>query len=187
MRGMDMGVATDLGSFGVFVAVWVPMMAAMMLPGAVPTVMRRAWSMSAARSLPLFVVTYVAVWAVVGIAVYLLYRPHGTAAAGVLVIATGVYELTPLKTRCRRRCRQAFGSGEFSLACVGSSIGMMVALVALGSMSVMWMVIIALVVSAQKILPAQRVVDVPFAFAIVALGVLILATPASIPGLVPSM
>ena len=32
MDGMDMGVATELGSFAFFVAAWVPMMAAMMLP-----------------------------------------------------------------------------------------------------------------------------------------------------------
>jgi NAD(P)-dependent dehydrogenase (short-subunit alcohol dehydrogenase family) len=32
MDGMDMGVATELGSLAFFVAAWVPMMAAMMLP-----------------------------------------------------------------------------------------------------------------------------------------------------------
>ena len=32
MKGMDMGGATELGSFGSFVGFWVPMMAAMMLP-----------------------------------------------------------------------------------------------------------------------------------------------------------
>ena len=32
MQGMDMGVATRLGSFASFIAVWVVMMAAMMLP-----------------------------------------------------------------------------------------------------------------------------------------------------------
>ena len=37
-----MGVATELGSFAFFVALWVSMMAAMMLPGAVPAVLRRA-------------------------------------------------------------------------------------------------------------------------------------------------
>ena len=33
MNGMDMGVGTRLGSFGVFIALWVLMMAAMILPG----------------------------------------------------------------------------------------------------------------------------------------------------------
>lgn len=42
MNGMDMGVETRLGSFGFFVAVWASMMAAMMLPGAAPAVIRRA-------------------------------------------------------------------------------------------------------------------------------------------------
>jgi predicted metal-binding membrane protein len=42
MRGMDMGAATRLGSFTFFIAVWVAMMAAMMLPGAAPAVLRRA-------------------------------------------------------------------------------------------------------------------------------------------------
>jgi hypothetical protein len=43
MTGMDMGVATRLGSTGFFVAVWVVMMAAMMLPGAAPAVARATW------------------------------------------------------------------------------------------------------------------------------------------------
>jgi len=42
MHGMDMGVATRLGSFGFFIAVWVVMMAAMMLPGAARAVLSRA-------------------------------------------------------------------------------------------------------------------------------------------------
>jgi hypothetical protein len=36
MRGMDMGTGTELGSLGFFIGTWVPMMAAMMLPGALP-------------------------------------------------------------------------------------------------------------------------------------------------------
>src|ERR1039458_4762670 len=42
MNGMDMGVATRLGPFAFFAAVWVSMMAAMMLPGAGPAALRRA-------------------------------------------------------------------------------------------------------------------------------------------------
>src|SRR2546430_16028580 len=40
LSGMDMGTETELGSLGFFVAVWVPMMAAMMLPGGLPAVLR---------------------------------------------------------------------------------------------------------------------------------------------------
>lgn len=39
-----MGAATDLGSIAFFVAAWVPMMAAIMLPGAAPAVSRCARS-----------------------------------------------------------------------------------------------------------------------------------------------
>src|ERR1700716_2744715 len=42
MNGMDMGAQTRLGSFGFFAAVWVWMMAAMMLPGAASAGGRRA-------------------------------------------------------------------------------------------------------------------------------------------------
>src|SRR5258707_8165133 len=82
MSGMDMGVATRLGSFAFFIALWVPMMAAMMLPGAAPAVVRRVHASGRLLSGPSFVVSYVAVWAIAGVAVYGLYPPHRTFAAG---------------------------------------------------------------------------------------------------------
>src|SRR5438128_2226526 len=69
MHGMDMGVATRLGSFASFIAVWVVMMAAMMLPAATPTVLRRAHATGGVRAVPLFIGSYLAVWALVGAAV----------------------------------------------------------------------------------------------------------------------
>jgi predicted metal-binding membrane protein len=188
MNGMDMGVATELGSFAFFVAAWVPMMAAMMLPGAVPAVLRRAGANGRVRAVPLFVGSYLAVWTLVGVAVYALHEPHGTSAAGVLTIAAGVYELTPLKRTCRRRCRKNVRSGlQFGLYCVGSSIGLMVMLAALGVMSVTWMSVVAVLVLAQKVLPPRASIDVPVALAIVGLGILIVIAPSSVPGLTPPM
>src|SRR5260370_12175094 len=188
MNGMDMGVATGLGSFAVFVALWVSMMAAMMLPGAAPAVLRRAHASGRVRAVPLFVGSYLAVWTLVGVAVYALYRPHGAIAAGAVAIAAGVYEFTPLKQYFRRRCRESVRSGfEFGLYCVGSSIGMMLMLVALGVMSVAWMSVIAGLVLAQKLLPTKAAIDVPLALAIVGLGILIIIAPSSIPGLMPPM
>ena len=188
MHGMDMGVATRLGSFASFIAVWVVMMAAMMLPGAAPAVLRRTQASGGVRAVLLFIGSYLAVWALVGAAVYALYRPHGSVAAGVVVIAAGAYEFTPLKRHFRRRCRESARSGfGFGLCCAGSSIGLMAMLVALGVMSVTWMVVIAVLVLGQKILPAKAAVDVPLALAIVGLGVLILITPSAVPGLTPPM
>jgi predicted metal-binding membrane protein len=188
MNGMDMGVATRLGSFAFFVALWVSMMAAMMLPGAVPTVLRRARTSGRVRAVPLFVGSYLAVWTLLGIAVYAVYQPHGSLAAGAIAIAAGVYELTPLKQHFRQRCHESVHSGfEFGLYCVGSSIGLMLILVALGVMSVTWMLVIAVFVLAQKLLPARAAIDMPLALAIVGLGILIIIAPSSVPGLTPPM
>jgi len=187
MNGMDMGTATQLGSFGAFIAVWVAMMAAMMLPGAAPAVLRRAHA-GGVRAVPLFAGAYLAVWALAGVAVYAAYRPHGTLAAGAVVIAAAVYEVAPLKRHFRRRCREATGSGfQFGLCCAGSSLGLMAMLVALGVMSITWMAAIAVLVLAQKLLPAKTAIDLPLALAIAGLGVLIVSTPSLVPGLSPPM
>ena len=188
MRGMDMGVATRLGSFAFFVALWVAMMAAMMLPGLVPAVLSRGRRTGPVRAVVPFVASYLVVWTLVGALLYALYRPHCTTTAGLVVIAAGLYELTRLKQHCRRCCRVRTRSGfEFGLYCVGSSIGLMVMLVALGVMSVTWMLVIAALVFAQKLLPPKAAVDVPLAVAIVALGILIIAAPGSVPGVMPTM
>jgi predicted metal-binding membrane protein len=183
MNGMDMGVATPLGSFAFFIGLWTAMMAAMMLPGAAPAVLRRAHA-GGVRAVPVFVASYLAVWTVVGLAVFALYRPHASFAAGLVVIAAGLYELTPLKHHFRRLCRESAGSGfEYGLCCAGSSIGLMLMFVALSVMSVAWMLVIALIVLAQKLLPAKAAIDVPLALSIVGLGILIVTAPSFVPGL----
>ncbi len=188
MNGMDMGVATPLGSFASFVVLWVIMMAAMMLPGAVPAVLRRAHAKGRVAAVLRFVASYLSVWALVGAAVYAVYRPHGPFAAGVIVIAAGVYELTPLKRVFRGRCRGTVRSGfEFGLYCVGSSIGLMLTLVALGVMSITWMSVIAVLVLAQKLVPARAAIDVPLALAIVGLGILVIVAPSRVPELMSPM
>jgi predicted metal-binding membrane protein len=185
MNGMDMGTATQLGSFGAFIAFWVAMMAAMMLPGAAPAVLRHAQA-GGARGVPLFTGSYLVVWALAGVAVYAAYRPHGTTVAGAVVIAAAVYEITPLKRYFRRRCREATGSGfRFGLCCAGSSVGLMAMLVALGVMSIAWMAVIAVLVLAQKVLPAKTAIDLPLALAIAGLGFVIVIAPSLVPGLTP--
>jgi predicted metal-binding membrane protein len=187
MNGMDMGVATRLGPFAFFLALWVSMMAAMMLPAAAPAVSRRARA-GGLGAVPPFVGSYLAVWTLAGLAVYALYRPHGYLVAGAVVIGAGVYELTPLKQHFRRSCRENVGSGfEFGLCCVGSSIGLMLMLAALSVMSVTWMSVIAVVVLGQKLLPVKTAIDVPLALAMVGLGILIVIAPLSVPGLTPPM
>jgi len=187
MQGMDMGVATTLGSFGFFLALWVSMMAAMMLPGAVPAAIGHARSRGRARAVPPFVASYLAVWTLAGVVVYPLYRPHGALAAGLIAVAAGAYELTPLKRRFRRRCRESLRSGlELGVYCAGSSIGLMLMLLAVGPMSIAWMSAITAVVVLQKLLPPTATIDLPLALATAGFGVLVLVAPAVVPGLTAS-
>jgi predicted metal-binding membrane protein len=188
MSGMDMGVTTPLGPFASFIVMWVLMMAAMMLPGVVPAVLRLARADGRAMAVPVFVGSYLAAWTLFGAAVYALYRPHATFAAGAITIVAGVYEFTPLKRYFRQRCCENVHSGfGLGLYCVGSSIGLMVMQVALGVMSITWMCVITVVVVAQKLLPPKAAIDVPVALAIVGLGILIVVAPSSVPALRPPM
>ena len=171
MGGMDMGYATDLGTATSFAAAWIPMMAAMMLPGAAPVILRRARHDGHVAQ---FVASYLAVWAAVGIAVYVVYAPHSALLAGAVTVAAGLYELSPLKRRCRQRCRDDIRSGlALGVHCVGASVGLMAMFVALGVMSVAWMAVVAVVVLAQKLLPPRSSIDVPLALAIVVLGLIV--------------
>jgi predicted metal-binding membrane protein len=173
MEGMDMGAATTLGSFSFFVGVWVLMMMAMMFPGAVPAIARNARA-DGVVALLRFAGAYLSVWALVGLAVYVAYRPHGDTAAGAMTIAAAVYELTPLKRRFRRRCRERLQSGlRFGVYCVGSSIGLMAMLAALGLMNVMWMAVVAVLISTQKLLPPKSALDTALALGLLAVGVVV--------------
>jgi predicted metal-binding membrane protein len=188
MGGMDMGVATELGPLGSFLGRWAPMMAAMMLPGAVPAVLQHVRDSDRAPAGPLFVAAYLTVWTLLGVVLHAVYQPHTTFAAGVVVLAAGVYEFTPLKRDFRRRCREHVSSGfAYGMCCAGSTLGLMLIPFALGVMNLAWTVVITAVVTAQKLLPARKAVDVAMAGLIVVLGVLILVAPSSVPGLIGSM
>jgi predicted metal-binding membrane protein len=166
MTSMGMGVSSS-----------VPMMAAMMLPSAVPAIARRAREGDGVLAAPLFAGSYLGTWALVALAMCLLYRPPSAVAAGALMVGAGLYELTPLKRACRRRCRERVPCGlRFGVYCFGSSIGLMLVLVAVDAMSIALMCAVAVVVLAQKLLPPRTAVDAPLALAIVALGVAIAAT-----------
>lgn len=125
MQGMDMGPGTELGSLAFFLGAWVTMMAAMMLPSALPMVLlfdrvsrgQRAAGRAAPSTL-VFVAAYLVVWTAFGLVAFGLYRlvrdaglgflawdRQGPLVAGAAVAAAGIYELTPLKHVCLRHCR----------------------------------------------------------------------------------
>jgi predicted metal-binding membrane protein len=175
MRGMDMGAATSLGSPASFIGIWMSMMAAMMLPAALPAILAFVRADSRLVAGLWFVASYLAVWLVFGVAAYALYRQHGHAAAGGLTILAGLYELTPFKCACRKRCREPVRSGRrFGVYCVGSSAGLMLLLLALGVMNVTLMIGVTAIVLAQKLLPPRPFLDTALALTIVAFGLLVL-------------
>ena len=164
------------------------MMVAMMVPGVVPATARHARHEGNPCGAVSFAGSYLALWALVSFALYASFHRPSSAVAGSIVVAAGLYELTPLKQSFRTRCQGAVHSGlEFGLCCVGSSIGLMLVLVAVNMMSLGWMAAIASIVLAQKLFRAKTAVDVALALAIVALGVLIVVSPSAVPGLMTPM
>lgn len=202
MRGMDAGPGTDLGGLGWYVGIWVTMTAAMMLPSAAPAARQVA---RIARRLPtlLFTAGYLAVWTGYGLAAYGLFQlvtsldtdwlawdNGGPYVVGGVIVAAGIYELTPLKQSSLRRCRSPQSSSgplrrglAHGLDCVGCSGALMVVLFALGVMSLFWMVVVAAAIFAEKVLPHGRRLSRAVAPALAALGIWVAVSPASVPGL----
>jgi predicted metal-binding membrane protein len=166
-----------------FVASWGVMMTAMMLPSALPMISlygatQRGPAGEGTHGVPvaLFVLVYLSVWAASGVPVYfahtLLMTLAGSAfayAIAAILLAAGAFQLSPLKQVCLRACRSplAFLLGHWragrrgSLAlgwshavyCLGCCWALMVVLVAAGAMGVRWVLLIAAVVAAEKLLP----------------------------------
>jgi predicted metal-binding membrane protein len=176
---------------GLWIGAWTVMMAAMMLPSASPLVLLYA-KRSAALDSGLLAAGYLAVWATVGLAAYELDMrlpdPRDAIVGGVLILA-GVYQLTPLKSACLRRCRNpldflvtrwrrgtlgALRLGvEHGAFCLGCCWALMGVLIVAGSMSLGWVLAIALVVAAEKLLPAGQLLGRLGGIALVVTGIVV--------------
>jgi predicted metal-binding membrane protein len=210
MGGMDAGPGTELGGVGWFAVVWVTMMAAMMLPSIVPMVLAQARVQIGTT--PAFVAGYLLTWAAVGVLGYALiegvrsldlgvlaWDEAGPYVAGGAILASAIYQLSPLKDRNLRRCRnpRAFVSEhwrpgpvgalrmgvEHGRVCVGSSWALMAALFALGVMSVGWMVLVAALIATEKLLPWRTVATRGIAVLLAVLGIALAFAPEDTPGL----
>lgn len=151
--GHAMGLIPFLGG-------WTLMMAAMMLPSIAPlALLHRGNRVMLATG-------YLAVWAALGLLPWAAMQWSFQPAPSLVLALAGVYELTPLKQACLRRCRNAatflmehYRSGAFRLGvehglwCAGCCVGLMVVLVLAASMSLTWAAGIAAVVFIQKVLP----------------------------------
>jgi predicted metal-binding membrane protein len=161
---------------------------------------------------PLFAIGYLAVWTASGIVAYAalkagrawtedLFAWHraGQALAGAALSVAAAYEFTPLKTKCLRKCRSPFAfltnswqdgpAGALSMGarhgawCLGCCWALMLALFALGAMSLTWMALLAALIAAEKMLPWRRIAVAAVAAVLVALGTGVAVAPADVPGL----
>jgi predicted metal-binding membrane protein len=222
MAGMDAGPGTDPGTLGFYVTAWVVMMAAMMFPSIWPMVTMysriQEGKRARGRDVPLgataaFVGGYLLTWTAWGLFAYAVYEigssiwpdalgweRGGPYFAGGVIIAAALYQLTPLKNACLKRCRSPMmflmnawqpgriGALRMGLAhgawCVGCCWGLMASLFALGVMSVGWMVFIAALIAAEKLLPWRALASYGIAVLLLAMGLLVAFTPSSVPGLI---
>jgi predicted metal-binding membrane protein len=221
MSGMDAGPGTDTGTLGFFIGVWVVMMAAMMFPSIAPMVLmhvrmqegkRERGQPVAVGATTLFVAGYVIIWAAAGLLGYTLFQlgeavsgdlfswdSGGPYLAGGVIVAASIYQLTPLKNACLRKCRNPFmflltawrpgrlGALRMGIEhggwCVGCCWMLMAALFALGVMSIGWMAFIAALIAIEKLLPWQALANRGIAVLLMALGLAVAFTPSDVPGL----
>jgi predicted metal-binding membrane protein len=194
MDGMDMG----LGPIESFAVTWAVMMAAMMLPSAIPVVLEFARTAERRRGWPVatgvLAVTYLGVWLIFGVVCYAIYTavgmpwPNQSVVVGLALALAGVYSLSPIKRASQARChelcalhgplpfnltRSAVVAGvRYGASCLGCSAALMVAMVLLGMSSLWWAVLLGIVILIYKLAPPlQMRYELILSAALVALGV----------------
>ncbi len=214
--GMVMGLTMGMAAW-LFLALWVVMMIAMMFPAAAPMILtfhqvqagkrRRGEAFVATW---IFVAAYLAVWALSGVAAWLLavagdrladalgLAPRLVARiGGSVIILAGLYQLSPWKDVCLKKCRSPLsflltswhdGIGgavrmgvEHGAYCLGCCWLLFVILFPLGMMNVAAMALITLLIIAEKMLPWGTASARAGAVVLVAYGALILAAPGMLP------
>jgi predicted metal-binding membrane protein len=196
MPDMDMGGAMMVSSadawpylISAFV-MWLLMMIAMMLPSAAPMILLYGGLARGARAqgavlapTAIFAVVYLAAWAAfslaAAIAQWLLVRSGLVSEltlafgdrriGGALLIAAGLYQMTPFKRTCLESCRSPMsflmrlwrpswvGAARLGLAhglyCLGCCALLMALLFVFGVMNLAWVAALALFVLVEKVLP----------------------------------
>ena len=214
-RHMGNGVGTMGMSLLVFMGMWSLMTTAMMLPAVAPvaSLYLRTIVSDRPRRLALFVGGYLVIWAAAGIPAYLALRfvddrvDDSTATmrtiAVVLLVAAGVYQLTPLKAMCLRHCRSPLaqllhygnikGPGkELKVAlhhagfCLGCCWALMALFLAFGVMNLWAMLGLALIVFSEKLLPHGETIGRLVGAAFVVLALLVATSHRVADAIVPS-
>lgn len=213
--GGDMGMSASMSmGLSAFIAAWTVMMVAMMVPSALPairTFQTRADAMRyPSEATALFVAGYLLVWGAVGGAAYALVQvlddrfAVGSATAfragAVLLLAAGLYQLTPMKQACLGRCRSSLWiatrpAGErrpghlgtltaglrSGVYCLGSSWPLMLLLLLVGMMNLVWMGVVAAIIVAEKVLPGGFALSKALGLGLAVWGTVLLVAPHTAP------
>lgn len=160
--------------YGARLGMWTLMCVAMMLPTAEPAVHHTARNTLAwrrGRAVIAFVAVYLGIWAAYGavaLAVAGPLAPASTGALATVLLVAACWELTPLKRRALRACHRSVPLAprgwratrsviRFGLrngcACVASCWAIMLVMAVVASHALAWMVVLAAIVAAQKLLP----------------------------------
>src|SRR5205809_1786399 len=187
-----------MGPIESFATTWVVMMAAMMLPSAIPVVLEFARTAERRRGWPVatgvLAVTYLGVWLIFGVVCYAIYTavsmpwPNQDLVAGLALALAGIYSVSPIKRASQARCRElcalhgplpfnlmrsaAVAGARYGLSCLGCSAALMMAMVLLGMSSLWWAVVLGIVVLIYKFAPPLRMrYELVLSAALVAFGV----------------
>jgi predicted metal-binding membrane protein len=171
-------------------AMWAVMMAGMMLPTALPMTLvytaaiRRRGAAPLLRS-SIFAAGYLAIWSGFAIAAaaaqwlllrFDLFAPEMTVAStflgGLVFVGAGLYEWSPLKSRCLAQCQSPLGfliahwrSGlagalrmgtRHGMYCLGCCWVLMLLLFVGGVMNLVWVAALSALVLLQKLVPGKR-------------------------------
>jgi predicted metal-binding membrane protein len=198
-------------------AMWAVMMVGMMTPSAAPMILlyARVARQAAAQGKPLaatawFVGGYLAMWTTFSLAATfahwgldraLLLTPMMASASlqlgGAVLIASGLYQWTPLKDVCLRQCQAPWlfiqrhggfrrdGAGSLALGarhglyCIGCCWALMALLFVGGVMNVLWIAALTILVLAEKVVPAGRLISRTAGAGLLAAGAwLVIGAPA---------
>jgi predicted metal-binding membrane protein len=219
--GADADMAMDSPTMGLraplFLTTWVIMMVAMMFPTAAPMIVAFHTVQAGKRqrgeafvSTWIFVAAYLLVWGLSGVAAYAgalaaeavaaraaLSPATAARVGGTVLVAAGLYQLTPFKDLCLSKCRTPItfimtswrdgpaGALRMGLLhgayCLGCCWLLFVILFPLGIMNIAAMAGITLVIFAEKTLPWGRVAARATAAALVVYGVVVIAAPQVLP------
>jgi len=201
----------------VFLGLWVLMMAAMMLPSVAPVAVLWTRSISGVSTgagrvmrISQFLSGYLLAWAACGAIAFAalagserLLTSSATAAKwlGVAIFAiAGIYQFTPWKDWCLRRCRSPLGALMYYIGfkgpgrdvrvglhhgatCVGCCWGLMILLIAVGVMNIAVMVGLAAIIFVEKLWRYGKPFGRAVGIVLVATGIAAIWFPWLLPGL----